>query len=818
MEEHHQYYQQPSSSSSDNSTHPSNQQHSHLHNPTSSHPFVHPSSTSNLNNLQSRQYQPHPQQQQGRGDTHSNQPTTTTTTTQQQQLPSVFNPASNPNSNPNASPSLSHRGSIQSQSPSLSHQSYHHQQQQQVQRNNSIPNPHPSNSDFYPQTQRSNSYSHSSQTNYSNSHHEVASNQIQSPRLAGGNSSASAGSEIRPSPQMQPSVMNPSSGGVGGGNNDGRYPGETGVGNPNGVRGSEMAGPSSATSSSNQEMDGNRSSGNGQNTHSIPNEMSYHSNSGGFDLHPGGGGGAASSSFPPMQEARGNPNAGNHYAHQPSMYHHQFQPNTPIEETSGDQRPNKKRKSSASQESYPHSQPPQPQSNNMPPVNHSYPPQHQHHSPYPYPDPVSSSAMSAYGHHPTSSYSTGMYPHSHMYPNGTLASPSGMTPSYPYGAGYGCPSGDPYSQPQTQGIPSNPGGSTSQLQRSNSVSSSSENGGMVPPTTSQQQQQQQQQVQQQQAQNSQFGYHPYGYPQNMRYSPQNMNLHSYPPPHPQGGEFHPYHSHHHLLPPQPNYGYGHVAHPPPHPSSGVHSNGFHPHHQQQQQQQQLPSSGRSGSMSAGGKSTEPNPKLKPNPTSFPSNSSAVVTGKKAKKKSPPPAPIPKAPTKSQLNPPKKSPSAWQLYFADDLAEYKKNMNQGDKLNVAQVAKEAALRYKEISKDKKESYKTKAEELKKVWEKEMNDWKETLSPKDIAQENLFRSAQRKAGKSRKSNIKDPNAPQKPLSAYFLFLREIRSDDRLQKEIFNDEHETTRQSVLAATKWRSMTAEEKNVSDSKSFGLR
>jgi hypothetical protein len=88
---------------------------------------------------------------------------------------------------------------------------------------------------------------------------------------------------------------------------------------------------------------------------------------------------------------------------------------------------------------------------------------------------------------------------------------------------------------------------------------------------------------------------------------------------------------------------------------------------------------------------------------------------------------------------------------------------------------------------------------------------TLTPDDIKRENTFRAAQRKAGKSRKSNIKDPNAPKKPLSAYFMFLQRIRANPYLVRDIFGDETETTKQSVLAAAKWRSMTDAERQVCD-------
>lgn len=86
---------------------------------------------------------------------------------------------------------------------------------------------------------------------------------------------------------------------------------------------------------------------------------------------------------------------------------------------------------------------------------------------------------------------------------------------------------------------------------------------------------------------------------------------------------------------------------------------------------------------------------------------------------------------------------------------------------------------------------------------------SLTPDDIKRENAFRAAQRKAGKSRKSNIKDPNAPKKPLSAYFMFLQRIRANPQLVRDIFGDETETTKQSVLAAAKWRSMTDAERQV---------
>ncbi|KAG6903399.1 hypothetical protein C0995_005422 [Termitomyces sp. Mi166 len=161
--------------------------------------------------------------------------------------------------------------------------------------------------------------------------------------------------------------------------------------------------------------------------------------------------------------------------------------------------------------------------------------------------------------------------------------------------------------------------------------------------------------------------------------------------------------------------------------------------------------------------------------------------------------------KSVLRPPKLAPSAWQLYFTDWIQN--QQVSGTRKLNVAQAAKEAGQEYASLTEEEKEPYKRRSQAAKEARERELAAYMRSLTPDDIKRENAFRAAQRKAGKSRKSNIKDPNAPKKPLSAYFMFLQRIRANPQLVREIFGDETETTKQSVLAAAKWRSMTDAER-----------
>ncbi|WWD22786.1 hypothetical protein CI109_107279 [Kwoniella shandongensis] len=186
-------------------------------------------------------------------------------------------------------------------------------------------------------------------------------------------------------------------------------------------------------------------------------------------------------------------------------------------------------------------------------------------------------------------------------------------------------------------------------------------------------------------------------------------------------------------------------------------------------------------------------------------------GKKEEEK-----PVHKAPAKSHLHPPRQAQSAWQLFFTDELNKAKATAAQGNspggtphhaKLNVAQIAKDAGIAYASLNEEQRKYYAQKVQESKEQYARELAVWQATLTPEDIKAENAFRAQQRKEGKSRKGNLKDPNAPKKPLSAYFLFLKGIRENDDIRAKVWGEESETTKQSVLAAERWRSLSDEEK-----------
>lgn len=59
------------------------------------------------------------------------------------------------------------------------------------------------------------------------------------------------------------------------------------------------------------------------------------------------------------------------------------------------------------------------------------------------------------------------------------------------------------------------------------------------------------------------------------------------------------------------------------------------------------------------------------------------------------------------------------------------------------------------------------------------------------------------------MRDPNAPVKPASPYFCFLKHVRGDKDLNEEVYQGATEARQQTVLAAAKWKSLSDDEKKV---------
>eukprot|EP01061_Rhynchopus_euleeides_P046339 TRINITY_DN874_c0_g1_i1.p1 TRINITY_DN874_c0_g1~~TRINITY_DN874_c0_g1_i1.p1 ORF type:complete len:228 (+),score=150.90 TRINITY_DN874_c0_g1_i1:39-686(+) len=124
--------------------------------------------------------------------------------------------------------------------------------------------------------------------------------------------------------------------------------------------------------------------------------------------------------------------------------------------------------------------------------------------------------------------------------------------------------------------------------------------------------------------------------------------------------------------------------------------------------------------------------------------------------------------KKDPNAPKKALSAYFL-FANSVRQEIRDENPDFKMT--EVTKEAGRRWGEMDDDDKQEFKDKAAELKEEYEEKM---KEYLANKedDDEDEEEEKPKRKRGGKAKK----DPNAPKKPLTAYFLFANSVRQEIR------------------------------------------
>ncbi|KAG9082752.1 exp1-like protein, partial [Ceratobasidium sp. 370] len=83
----------------------------------------------------------------------------------------------------------------------------------------------------------------------------------------------------------------------------------------------------------------------------------------------------------------------------------------------------------------------------------------------------------------------------------------------------------------------------------------------------------------------------------------------------------------------------------------------------------------------------------------------------------------------------------------------------------------------------------------------------MVPEDFSEEDIPPAPQRSVLKPPRPRPQDPDAPKKPLSAQLLFLQWVRADQIRANEVFGDETDTTRQPVLAAVRWGTLSDPEK-----------
>ncbi|KAF9980633.1 exp1-like protein [Mortierella antarctica] len=150
------------------------------------------------------------------------------------------------------------------------------------------------------------------------------------------------------------------------------------------------------------------------------------------------------------------------------------------------------------------------------------------------------------------------------------------------------------------------------------------------------------------------------------------------------------------------------------------------------------------------------------------SSSKAASASKPKAKKVVPAPKPK---KAEALPmPKRPSTSWGTFFVEHLDKVRAS---GQNVVPTKESAVAAARWKEMSESEKQVYKDRYKAALDEFKKQTEERLQELTPAQYKIENSRRQALRAAGKKSLPSLKDPNAPKRPLSSFFLFAQEQRN---------------------------------------------
>ncbi|GAA5901863.1 uncharacterized protein JCM6883_000420 [Sporobolomyces salmoneus] len=164
-------------------------------------------------------------------------------------------------------------------------------------------------------------------------------------------------------------------------------------------------------------------------------------------------------------------------------------------------------------------------------------------------------------------------------------------------------------------------------------------------------------------------------------------------------------------------------------------------------------------------------------------------------------------TTSILRPPKLPLTSWGIYLNDYIADRKRNLASGEKIaSLPELTKAAGAEYANVDASTKAELQARADEQRAAYPAILEEWKKSLTPEMIKEENAVRANRRKLGLSRKTNLKLEGEPKRPKTAFFLFSSEVRAKGA-DSEVLQGETRILEQSKRIAEAWRALSEAEK-----------
>ncbi|GJJ69419.1 hypothetical protein EMPS_01765 [Entomortierella parvispora] len=142
----------------------------------------------------------------------------------------------------------------------------------------------------------------------------------------------------------------------------------------------------------------------------------------------------------------------------------------------------------------------------------------------------------------------------------------------------------------------------------------------------------------------------------------------------------------------------------------------------------------------------------------------------AKAKKAVPAVKPKPQRTPVIDLPKRPSTSWSLFFVEHMEKVR---NSGKKVVPTAEGVVASGIWKSMSDAEKKVYTDRYRAERQAYEKNISARLQELTPAEFKLENSRRQALRALGKKGLPSLKDPNAPKRPLSSYFLYANEQRA---------------------------------------------
>ncbi|KAF9998948.1 exp1-like protein [Entomortierella chlamydospora] len=169
--------------------------------------------------------------------------------------------------------------------------------------------------------------------------------------------------------------------------------------------------------------------------------------------------------------------------------------------------------------------------------------------------------------------------------------------------------------------------------------------------------------------------------------------------------------------------------------------------------------------------------------------------------------MPKDPKLKVTKPPKKIPAvampkrpgtSWNMFFREHMEKVKLS---GKPVVPTVEGAIAAELWKNLSPADKQVYTDRYKANFEAFKKETKERLQELTPAEYKLENQRRQALREAGKKGVPTLKDPNAPKRPLSNFFLYAKDLRASGKYAHMSLKE------QSKAFADAWASLPEEEK-----------